>query len=119
MMYAPDDKSGIADIFRISLKHEGMMADQGALKDLSSYARKLKLNVGQFEDCLNTGKYRASINNDMELAKKLGMSGVPGFIIGIVNSKKPGKVKGITLILGAQPVSNFQNEIEAAIAANK
>ena len=96
-----------------------MMADQDALKDLSSYARKLKLNIGQFEDCLNTGKYRTAINNDMELAKKLGMSGVPGFIIGIVDSQNPGKIKGITSILGAQPVSNFQKEIEAAIAANK
>ena len=118
-MYAPDDKSGIADIFRISLKHEGMMADQDALKDLSSYARKLKLNVGQFEDCLNTGKYRTSINNGMELAKKLGMSGVPGFIIGMADANDSRKVTGISMIRGAVPVSNFQNEIEAAIAANK
>ena len=52
--------------------HEAMMADQDALKDLSSYAKTLNLNIGQFEDCLNTGKYRDSVNNDMDLAKKLG-----------------------------------------------
>jgi len=66
-----------------------MMASQDALKDLSSYAKSLALNIGQFEECLNTGKYRDAIKKDIELASKLGVNGVPGFIIGTVDKNDP------------------------------
>jgi protein-disulfide isomerase len=95
--------------------HEEMMANQETLKDLSSYARILKLNIGQFENCLNTGKYKDAVNKDMELANKLGVNGVPGFIIGTVDENDPGKVTGISMIRGAMPFDNFQNELDAAL----
>jgi len=95
--------------------HEKMMADQDALKNLSSYAKALKLNVRQFEDCLNTGKYGPAVNRDMALANELGISGVPGFIIGTVDEKDPRAVTGISEIRGAAPFGNFQHELDAAL----
>jgi len=95
--------------------HEALMANQDLLKDLSSYAKALKLNIRQFEDCLNMNKYRDAVNNDMELAKELGVTGVPGFIIGIVDETDPRKVKGISMIRGAMPIVAFQQEIDAAL----
>ena len=60
--------------------HDEMMGKQDALKDLLSYATALQLNVGQFEDCLNTSKFKDAVRKDMDLANKLGANGVPGFI---------------------------------------
>ena len=85
--------------------HEAMMADQEALKDLSSYARKLKLNIGQFEECLNTNKYGDAVRNDTELASKLGMVGVPGFIIGTVDESSARKVD----VPFARPCDRWEN----------
>ena len=95
--------------------HEEMMADQEALKDLTSYARTLKLNISEFEGCLNTGKYGDSVRKDMALANKLGVNGVPGFIIGTVGKSDPRKVTGISIIRGAMPFANFQREISEAL----
>ena len=95
--------------------HEEMMGKQDDLKDLSSYAKTLNLNVGQFEECLNTGKYSDVIRKDMELANKLGVNGVPGFIIGTVSRTDPRKVTGISMIRGAMPLGAFQQEIDSAL----
>lgn len=99
--------------------HKMIMAQQDSLDDLSFYARTLDLNISGFEECLAREKYKERVQNNMSLALKLGMTGVPGFIIGRVDSQNPGSVKGISSVLGAQPFSNFQKEIEVAIAANK
>jgi len=95
--------------------HEEMMAKQENLKDLSTYARSLDLNIGQFEECLNTGKYRDAVRKDMELANKLGVNGVPGFIIGTIDRNDPRKVTGISMIRGAVPFANFQKELDAVL----
>ena len=42
--------------------HDAMMARQDGLKDLPSYARELKLNIREFENCLKTGKYKDAVN---------------------------------------------------------
>jgi len=61
--------------------HEAMMSKQESLKDLTSYANALGMNIGEFENCLNTGKYRDAVSGNIALAKQLGINGVPGFII--------------------------------------
>jgi len=98
--------------------HKLMMAQQDSLDDLSSYARSLEMNITEFEDCLAIEKYKERVQNNMALALKLGITGVPGFVIGHIDSLNPESVTGITSILGALPFSSFQKEIEAAIAAN-
>ena len=98
-----------------------MMAKQDSLKDLSFYARALNLNIGDFENCLSTGKYRDAVISNMALSKELGMLGVPGFIIGAMgtdDAKDSRKVTGISMIRGAMPITSFQKEIEAAKTAN-
>jgi len=97
--------------------HKLMMTQQDSLDELSSYARYLGLNISKFENCLETEKYKENVNKNMALALKLGITGVPGFVIGLVDSENPGNVKVISSIRGAVPFSNFKKEIEAAIAA--
>jgi len=98
--------------------HELMMNQQNSLSDPSFYARSLDLNIPEFENCLATEKYRERVQGNIALARSLGITGVPGFIIGLVDTQNPGGIKGISSIRGALPFSNFQKEIEAAIAAN-
>ena len=98
--------------------HKLMMAQQDSLNDLSFYARSLDLNISNFENCLATEKYKERVNDNMALARRLEITGVPGFVIGLVDTQNPGKVKGISSVRGALPFSSFQKEIESAIAAN-
>ena len=97
--------------------HKLMMSQQDSLNDPSSYARTLNLNIPEFETCLATGKYGERVQNNIALARELGMSGVPGFVIGLVDSQDPGSVKGVSTIRGAQPFTNFQKEFASALAA--
>ena len=99
--------------------HKLIMTQQDSLSDLPSYARSLGLNVSEFESCLAADKYKGRVQDNMALARKLEITGVPGFIIGVVDSRNPGVVRGIASVRGAVPFANFQKEIEAAIAASK
>ena len=100
--------------------HEALMANQEALKDLSSYAKALELNIGKFDDCLNAGKYRDAVSKNIALANELGMNGVPGFIIGTIgtaNENDPRKATGISTILGAMPFATFKQELDSALSS--
>jgi protein-disulfide isomerase len=96
--------------------HDQMMANQKALNDLSSYATSLNLDVPRFEECLKTDKYADQVNKDKAVASQLNISGVPGFVLALSDPQKPSKVKGISFIMGAQPFSVFQKEIDQALA---
>jgi len=99
--------------------HKLLMTQQDLLGDLSSYARSLDLNISEFEDCLAKEKYKERVSDNMALALRLEITGVPGFIIGLVDSQNSGSVTGISSIRGALPFSNFQKEIDSAITSNK
>ena len=92
--------------------HEALMAKQENLSDLASYAMELNLNAVEFENCLNAGKYKETVNRNMKLANSLGLSSVPVFIIGTVDAKDPRKVTGITTIRGAIPLDNFRQGLD-------
>lgn len=95
--------------------HERMMSKQSALGDLNSLAAGLGLDVAQFEACLKDQKYTESVKNDISLAAKLNIAGVPGFVLARGDDKSA-VVKGISFIRGAQPLENFQREIDQALA---
>ena len=95
--------------------HKLMMERQDSLDDLSFYAKSLNMNIAEFDECLKTDKYKEKVNNNMALARKLGITGVPGFIIGLVDAQNPGRIKGISSVRGAAPYANFQKEIETAL----
>jgi protein-disulfide isomerase len=67
----------------------------------AGYARDLALDVATFSASLAGENYKAEIDADYALAQEVGVGGTPGFFI---NGK---------LLVGAQPFSAFQKEIEA------
>ncbi len=68
-------------------------------------ARILGLDVERFSSCLASGKFKNSVEEDVQEATRAGVSGTPAFFI-----------NGIFLS-GAQPLSVFEKIIEAELAA--
>jgi protein-disulfide isomerase len=55
----------------------------------------------------------------MKEAQKVGITGTPGFVIGMTDPKDPEKVKGLTFLRGAQAFPAFKAEIDKALAPAK
>ncbi len=79
--------------------------------DLSNFfkglAGKLGLSQNQFNECLDSGKYKDEVNKDLEAAQAAGVTGTPTYFI---NGQK---------VVGAQPFSAFQQIIDAELNKNK
>jgi len=63
--------------------------------DLKGYAKQIGLNASPFDQCLASGKYKASVQNDLSEGAQLGLTGTPSFFI---NGRE---------ISGALPVESF------------
>lgn len=80
-----------------------------ALTQLPVIAKNLGLNVNQFEQCLDSGRFTDEVAKDTADGTAAGVSGTPSWIIG--TSSKDGQVEG-QLIVGAQPFSTFKVVID-------
>ncbi len=68
------------------------------------YAADLSLNVDEFTACLASGKHDEFIQTDMDFAIELGVQSTPTFF-----------VNGLAIV-GAQPLSSFQQLIDKELA---
>lgn len=68
--------------------------------DLKSYARELGLDPAKFNQCVDSGKYKAAVQNDVDEGSRLGVTGTPAFFI---NGR---------MISGAQPFESFARVID-------
>lgn len=80
-----------------------------ALDKLSVIANDLGLDGAALQTCLDSDKYKAEVDKDLADASAVGASGTPTFFIG--KSTSDGVITG-TKIVGAQPYSAFQAEID-------
>ena len=67
---------------------------------LKSYAQTLELNSEQFNDCLDSMRYKNEVDKDIVTAKQVGVSATPAFFI---NGRK---------LVGAYPEETFVKIIE-------
>src|SRR6266852_177810 len=74
---------------------------------LVGQARSLKLDEKQFDSCLSSGKYKAQIEQDLQLGLRAGLTGTPGFFI------------NGSMLSGNLPQDAFEKTIEAELAASK
>ena len=90
--------------------------DRGArlqqhLRHLKQYARRIKIpNLKEFDECLESERYRSLVDQDMDDGSEIGITGTPGFVIGRYNPKT--KVVVGDLLSGALPYQNFVEHIE-------
>jgi protein-disulfide isomerase len=71
---------------------------------LKQHAADLKLDADAFAKCLDSGRYRAAIEADMEEGTRLGVSGTPTFFI----NGRP--------LVGNVPLAEFQRAVDRELA---
>ena len=98
--------------------HNRLFASQQTLEPWSAHAKALGLDATRFEGCMNTGKFAGAIRTDMAAAQKLGINSTPSFLLAMTDPNDPTRVKGLSLVRGAQPFGTFKLEIDKTLAAN-
>lgn len=88
-------------------------AGVGGESVLATMASDIGVNKSDFEKCLTEERFSEDVTNDTSDGSKAGVTGTPGFIIGVFN-KDDGSVTGVN-IAGAQPYSVFEQEIKAQL----
>ena len=85
--------------------HNKFFSEQRGLgaADLPKHAQTVRLDVGEFEECLAGGQ-------------KAGVTGTPTFFIGVTHPN--GTIKVLNALKGAQPFAAFKDAIDSALAAN-
>ena len=99
--------------------HEEIYYEQASLDDINYMASLVNLDMKSFNACMESKKYEAVVNENIELGTKLKIPSVPNFIITRIDPEKPGKVKGISYIRGAKSYEYFQQEIDKALSGLK
>jgi protein-disulfide isomerase len=82
-------------------------ANQNAENTFKEMAGDLDLDQGQFDACLDEGKYADKVAADVQEGMAEGVSGTPAF-----------RINGAELT-GAQPFSAFQQQIEYYLAGGE
>lgn len=80
-------------------------------EQLYQFASDQGLNQANFKSCVDSEKYKDEITKDLTDAGSSGATGTPSFII----AKSTGQEIEGKLIVGAQPYSVFQSEIDALL----
>jgi protein-disulfide isomerase len=83
-----------------------------ALDKLTPLAGELGLNTTQFQQCLDSDKYKDEVDKDIADANSIGATGTPTFFIG--KSTPNGTIEGMKIV-GAQPYSAFQAQIDSLL----
>jgi len=90
-------------IFEITPSNNGLDATE-----LPKIAQYIDINVDSFNTCLNSGKFTAKVQADVDDGVKAGVNGTPSSFI-----LKNGKL--IDTIPGAQPYENVKQKLDAAL----
>lgn len=89
--------------------HDKLYANspKASTEDLKSYAKELGLKVEAFDRCVESGKYKAVVQKDLNEGAQLGLTATPVFFI---NGRE---------ISGAQPLEAFTAIIDEELALSK
>jgi len=89
-------------------------SNKGLAKDkLYELAKEIGVDSGKFADCLDNEKFKDEVAKDTEAGQAAGVSGTPGFVIGVL--KDDGTVEG-KRIDGAFPYAQFEELIKEMLA---
>ncbi len=78
-------------------------ANNSAAAVFNGYAQELGLDIAAFGECQSSGKYDTAIEDDIALGRSRGVGSTPSFFV----NDQP--------LIGAQPLSVFNQVIEAAL----
>jgi protein-disulfide isomerase len=97
--------------------HERLFADPAAVGagEFRRLAEELRLDLGRFQACLESGRYVARIRRDLAEGNRIGITGTPTFLLGFAPSSGS-SVRIAKVIRGAKSFSEFQQAIEELLA---
>lgn len=100
--------------------HDRLFGNQKDLgvKDLPRHAQAIGLELPKFQECLNSGKFKAKIQKDMADGQTAGVRGTPSFFLGFADGNHT-RVKTVLIIRGAQPYDAFKDALEAVLSEHK
>ena len=100
--------------------HARLYANQRALapNNLPQYAQAIELDVPKFQQCLESGKYAAKIRQDLADGQQAGVTGTPGFFLGVTDPNDQ-KVKVSRVLKGAQAYASFKEAIDSLLSSQK
>jgi protein-disulfide isomerase len=75
--------------------------------DLKAYAKEVGLDTASFDQCLESGKHKSVVQQDLNEGAKLGLTGTPSFFI---NGRE---------LSGARPLEAFAAIIDDELARAK
>ncbi len=82
--------------------------------ELTSQAAAVGLDPSRFRSCLDSGKYKAAIQQSVDRMRQLGVDSTPTFLVGETPSgDAPMKVVGV--IHGAQSYGAFKGALDSAL----
>lgn len=82
--------------------------------DLLKYAGELGLESKSFSSCLEEERYAKRVDDSLQLAKSIGVTGTPSFVMGPNNGARLNGTK----LVGAKPYKTFKARLDG-IAAGK
>ena len=94
--------------------HDKLFANQTALTvdDLKKYAADLGFNTGNFNSCLDSGKYADKVAKSIKSGEGYGVRGTPASFVGTLEGNT---VKNATMVSGAVPFEQLKSTIEEAL----
>jgi protein-disulfide isomerase len=94
--------------------HDAIFQDPKAVApdQLKERATGLGLDVADFSDCLDSGKYEKRVRDDQRAGQELGVRGTPSFLLGQTDPANPDKIKATKFIRGAQGYATFKQAID-------
>ena len=78
------------------------------IEHILNFAGNLKLDTGALRACIDSGKYKETVQNDVLEAMRIGANGTPTFIVG----KSVGEGVDGELIVGALPFQMFDSKLK-------
>lgn len=79
------------------------------------YAKEAGVDATLFQACIDSDRYKAEVQKDIEAAQSVGISGTPAFILGRTSTDEFEGIK----IVGAQPYATFEARINELLATVK
>ena len=89
--------------------------------NLKEYARRLNLDTGAFNSCLDSKKFEQSVVDETNQAVKAGINATPTFYIGGTQAMAAASppYTGFTQVSGAQSYDVFKKSIDAELAKSQ
>jgi protein-disulfide isomerase len=94
--------------------HDRLFSNQQTIDSWTAHAEAVGLDVTRFDACLGSGQQAAEIRRDIQQAQSAGVTGTPGFFLGITDPAS-NKVKTLRSIKGAVPYAMFKAQIDALL----